>query len=76
MVFSKNRRPKKCDTKKCHMNGKDLFVYSDGVLTIGICYSCGMFDGTGTDTELLHDFVSQPETILELIATGELARMN
>ena len=58
------------------MNGKDLFVYSDGVLTIGICYSCGMFDGTGTDAQLLEEMIYQPELILDLISAGQLQPMN
>ena len=65
-----------CKTGKCIRNNKDLYMYTDGTLTIGICYACGTFDGAGTDKDLLEEFVFQPELILDLIKSGQLVAVN
>ncbi len=65
-----------CNTPNCFRKGKKLFVYSDGIFTIGICYECGMFDGTGTDSKLLEEMIYQPELILDLINSGQLVAIN
>jgi len=66
----------KCTTDRCSRKDKQLFVYSDGKFTIGICYECGMFDGTGTDPKLLEEMIYQPELILDLINVGQLQPVN
>lgn len=65
-----------CSSSNCTRKGKDLYVYTDGSLTIGICYVCGAFDGIGTPSETLEDFIYDPELILDLIKSGHLIAIN
>lgn len=66
----------KCTTEKCPRRNKDMYVYSDEILRIGICYACGMFDGRGSHDDVLEEMVSQPELILDLIQAGQLKAVN
>ena len=65
-----------CITARCGRKDKQLFVYSDGKFTIGICYECGMFHGAGTEPELLEEMIYQPELILDMIGAGQLQPVN
>jgi len=66
----------KCKNDECMRKGTDLYVYTDGRFTIGICYACGGFDGTGCDAYVLEEFIYEPELILDLIKSGHLAAVN
>ena len=65
-----------CKTPSCVRTNQELYVYTDGKLTIGICYACGSFDGAGTDKDILEEFIYQPELILDLIQSGQLVAIN
>lgn len=71
-----NKRLPICETEKCIRKGKEFYVYTDGEMTIGLCYACGSFDGTGTDPDLMEEFVYQPELVLDLIKSGQLILIN
>lgn len=66
----------KCRTENCPRKEKDMYVYTDKVIRIGICYACGMFDGTGSNKEALQEMAGQPEMLLDMIAAGQLMAIN